>query len=95
MPRFFRYLYRVPLLLVHALIGLPIVPGLVERLTLASAELVNEAFLRQSAFSEADRYCAPELDDKVFVRCRAVHRGTSPLLAGPVPVISPTRQFSR
>ena len=31
-----------------------------QRLTLANAELVNEAFLRQSAFSEADRYCGPE-----------------------------------
>ena len=31
-----------------------------QRLTLANAELVNEAFLRQSAFSETDRYCGPE-----------------------------------
>jgi V/A-type H+-transporting ATPase subunit A len=31
-----------------------------QRLTLANAELVNEAFLRQSAFSEFDRYCGPE-----------------------------------
>jgi V/A-type H+-transporting ATPase subunit A len=27
---------------------------------LLCAELINEAFLRQSAFSEADRYCSPE-----------------------------------
>ncbi len=27
---------------------------------LMCAELINEAFLRQSAFSEADRYCSPE-----------------------------------
>jgi V/A-type H+-transporting ATPase subunit A len=31
-----------------------------QRLTLANAELVNEAFLRQSAFSEVDRYCGPQ-----------------------------------
>jgi V/A-type H+-transporting ATPase subunit A len=31
-----------------------------QRLTLLAAELVNEAFLRQSAFSPVDRYCGPE-----------------------------------
>jgi V/A-type H+-transporting ATPase subunit A len=31
-----------------------------QRLTLLCAELVNEAFLRQSAFSEVDRYCSPQ-----------------------------------
>ncbi|MGZ8256111.1 MAG: ATP synthase beta subunit C-terminal domain-containing protein, partial [Burkholderiaceae bacterium] len=31
-----------------------------QRLTLLAAELVNEAFLRQSAFSPIDRYCGPE-----------------------------------
>jgi len=31
-----------------------------QQLTLYCAELVNEAFLRQSAFSETDRYCGPE-----------------------------------
>jgi V/A-type H+-transporting ATPase subunit A len=31
-----------------------------QQLTLTCAELVNEAFLRQSAFSETDRYCGPE-----------------------------------
>jgi V/A-type H+-transporting ATPase subunit A len=30
-----------------------------QRLTLVCAGLVNEAFLRQSAFSETDRYCSP------------------------------------
>jgi V/A-type H+/Na+-transporting ATPase subunit A len=30
-----------------------------QRLTLLAAELVNEAFLRQSAFSEVDRTCSP------------------------------------
>jgi V/A-type H+-transporting ATPase subunit A len=31
-----------------------------QQLTLICAELVNEAFLRQSAFSEVDRYCSPQ-----------------------------------
>ncbi len=31
-----------------------------QQLTLLCAELVNEAFLRQSAFSTVDRYCSPE-----------------------------------
>jgi V/A-type H+-transporting ATPase subunit A len=31
-----------------------------QQLTLICAELVNEAFLRQSAFSPIDRYCSPE-----------------------------------
>jgi V/A-type H+-transporting ATPase subunit A len=31
-----------------------------QQLTLFSAELVNEAFLRQSAFSEVDRVCSPQ-----------------------------------
>lgn len=31
-----------------------------QRLLLACAELVNDAFLRQSAFSQTDRYCGPQ-----------------------------------
>jgi V/A-type H+-transporting ATPase subunit A len=31
-----------------------------QQLTLFCGELVNEGFLRQSAFSETDRYCGPE-----------------------------------
>lgn len=31
-----------------------------QQMTLISAELVNEALLRQSAYSETDRYCSPE-----------------------------------
>jgi V/A-type H+-transporting ATPase subunit A len=31
-----------------------------QQLTLLCAELVNEAFLRQSAFSQVDRYCSPQ-----------------------------------
>ena len=35
-----------------------------QQLTLFCAELVNEAFLRQSAFSEVDRYCSPAAADR-------------------------------
>jgi V/A-type H+-transporting ATPase subunit A len=31
-----------------------------QQITLLCAELINEAFLRQSAFSEVDRYCSPQ-----------------------------------
>ena len=31
-----------------------------QQLTLLCAELINEAFLRQSAFSEVDRFCSPQ-----------------------------------
>ena len=31
-----------------------------QQLTLLCADLVNEALLRQSAFSEVDRYCSPQ-----------------------------------
>ena len=31
-----------------------------QQVTLTCAELVNEALLRQSSFSEVDRYCSPE-----------------------------------
>jgi V/A-type H+-transporting ATPase subunit A len=31
-----------------------------QQLTLLAADLVNESFLRQSAFSPADRYCSPK-----------------------------------
>ena len=31
-----------------------------QQLTLLCAELVNDAFLRQSAFSQTDRTCSPE-----------------------------------
>ncbi|HZD90582.1 MAG TPA: V-type ATP synthase subunit A [Pseudolabrys sp.] len=31
-----------------------------QQLTLLCAELINEAFLRQSAFSQVDRYCSPQ-----------------------------------
>jgi len=36
-----------------------------QQLKLLCAELVNEAVLRQSAFSETDRYCSPERQIKI------------------------------
>ena len=57
-----------------------------QRLTLLCAELVAEGFLRQSAFSETDRYCSPQRQVamlKVLMRTidaavRAVESGTDP-----------------
>jgi V/A-type H+-transporting ATPase subunit A len=55
-------------------------------LTLLCAELVNEALLRQSAFSEVDRYCSPERQIamiKIIIQFitlaeAALERGVSP-----------------
>ena len=35
------------------------------KLTLIAADLVNEALLRQSAFSPADRYCSAERQSEI------------------------------
>ena len=57
-----------------------------QQLTLLCADLVNEAFLRQSAFSPTDRYCSPERQTamlKLILRFielagTALDRGVSP-----------------
>ena len=57
-----------------------------QQLTLLCAELVNEAFLRQSAFSEVDRYCSPQRQSamlKLILRFialaeAALERGVAP-----------------
>jgi V/A-type H+-transporting ATPase subunit A len=57
-----------------------------QQLTLLCADLVNEAFLRQSAFSPVDRYCSPERQTamlKLILRFielagTALDRGISP-----------------
>ena len=57
-----------------------------QQLTLLCADLVNEAFLRQSAFSPIDRYCSPERQTamlKLILRFielagTALDRGVSP-----------------
>lgn len=40
-----------------------------------------------SAPAEVDLVCLPELDPAVFLRTRQTHRGTKPILAGPVDLI--------
>jgi len=57
-----------------------------QRLTLANAELVNEAFLRQSAFSEFDRYCGPERQAAMArLLARFIERSERSLTGGSTP----------
>jgi V/A-type H+-transporting ATPase subunit A len=57
-----------------------------QRLTLACAELVNEAFLRQSAFSPADRYCGPQRQAAMLrLLARFIERAERALDAGVTP----------
>jgi V/A-type H+-transporting ATPase subunit A len=54
-----------------------------ERLTLLCAELVNEGFLRQSAFSEIDRVCAPARQAAMMrIIGRFIDRAEAALAAG-------------
>jgi len=65
-----------------------------QRLTLLCAELVNEAFLRQSAFSENDRFASPRrqatmmrlLGDFIDLATQAVDRGIEPEALTGLPV---------
>jgi V/A-type H+-transporting ATPase subunit A len=57
-----------------------------QRLTLANAELVNEAFLRQSAFSATDRYCGPQRQAAMArLLARFIERSEQALTAGSTP----------
>jgi V/A-type H+-transporting ATPase subunit A len=66
-----------------------------QQLTLLCAELVNEAFLRQSAFSEVDRYCSPQRQTamlKLILRFvelaeAALQRGVAPEQLAELPVL--------
>jgi len=66
-----------------------------QQLTLLCADLVNEAFLRQSAFSPVDRYCSPERQTamlKLILRFielaqAALERGVSPGALAELPVL--------
>lgn len=68
-----------------------------QRLTLLCAELVNDAFLRQSAFSELDRYCGPErqagmmrlLVHFIELSEAAAGRGVTPEQIAELPVMRP------
>ncbi|HSN71536.1 MAG TPA: V-type ATP synthase subunit A, partial [Steroidobacteraceae bacterium] len=73
-------------------------PG--QRTTLLCAELVNDAILRQSSFSEVDRYCSPDRQMamlEIIVRFldlagRAVESGVAPEQIAAVPI---RRQLQR
>ena len=66
-----------------------------QQLTLLSAELVNEAFLRQSAFSDVDRYCSAarqtamlELIVRFVMQAEAaVARGVAPQAIGELEIL--------
>jgi len=66
-----------------------------QQLTLVCAELVNEGFLRQSAFSAKDRYCSPPRQSamlRVILRFvelaeQALARGASPQAIAELPVL--------
>jgi len=68
-----------------------------QRLTLLCAELINEAFLRQSAFSVKDRYCGPErqacmmrlLVHFIELAESAAAAGVSPEAIAALPVMRP------
>ncbi len=66
-----------------------------QQLTLLCAELINEAFLRQSAFSEVDRYCSPQRQAAMlglilhFVTLaeRALEHGIAPQKLAELPIL--------
>ncbi len=66
-----------------------------QQLTLVCAELVNEGFLRQSAYSAQDRYCSPERQTSIlqlilrFIELSegALERGVAPQAIAELPVL--------
>jgi V/A-type H+/Na+-transporting ATPase subunit A len=72
-----------------------------QQITLLSAELVNEAFLRQSAFSDTDRFCSPARQIAMlalivrFVTLAeaAVERGVSPQAIAELAVLRKLRRM--
>jgi V/A-type H+-transporting ATPase subunit A len=72
-----------------------------QQLALFCAEIVNEAFLRQSAFSETDRYAGPErqaLMMRVLARFitlaeRALARGATPERIGSMAIVRPLQRM--
>jgi len=73
-----------------------------QRLTLLAAELVNEAFLRQSAFSPVDRTCSPERQARMmrliahFIELAdaAADRGITPEQIAALDVMRPLARMS-
>jgi len=72
-----------------------------QQLTLFCAELVNDAFLCQSAFSETDRYCGPErqatmlrlLARFVALAEAALARGVSPQRIAQMAIVRPLQRM--
>lgn len=68
---------------------------------LLCAELINDAFLRQSAYSEVDRYCSPERQAKMmqllsrFIRLseKAIEQGVDIELINSLPLIRKLRRM--
>lgn len=66
-----------------------------QQLTLLCAELINEAFLRQSAYSTQDRYCSPERQTLILqlilrfvdLAQAALERGAAPQTIADLPVL--------
>jgi len=69
---------------------------------LLCAELINDAFLRQSAFSEVDRYCSPERQGKMmqllarFIRLseKAIEQGVDIELINNLPLLRKLKRMS-
>lgn len=72
-----------------------------QRLALACAELANEAFLRQSAFSPVDRYCGPQrqacmlrmIARFIELADRALAAGHTPEAIFALPVLRPLQRM--
>jgi V/A-type H+-transporting ATPase subunit A len=66
-----------------------------QQITLLNAELINDGFLRQSAFSPIDRYCSPQRQTamlRLLVRFtelaeRAVGEGVAPAVVASLPMV--------
>jgi V/A-type H+-transporting ATPase subunit A len=73
-----------------------------QQLTLLCAELVNEALLRQSAFSEVDRYCSPQRQTAMLKRIlrfialaeAALQNGVAPQTIAELPVLRRLQRMS-
>ncbi|TRZ94037.1 MAG: V-type ATP synthase subunit A [Rhodocyclaceae bacterium] len=72
-----------------------------QRLTLLCAEVVNEAFLRQSAYSAKDSYCGPQRQARMMrllgrfmtLAEAALARGASPEAVAALPVLRPLQRM--
>ncbi|MDP1733752.1 MAG: V-type ATP synthase subunit A [Sulfuritalea sp.] len=72
-----------------------------QRLTLLCAEVVNETFLRQSAYSAKDAYCGPQRQARMMrllgrfmdLAAAALARGASPEAVAALPVLRPLQRM--